>query len=100
MFKIQNWVPEDATEITIQLGWDNGDGTNAGFTAHVGIQSGADCVANDSIILDDDYLNQLELKEVVGHFSTEYLPPEFHDINRWDFTPLFASVQIPVEYLK
>jgi|TARA_R110000803_G_scaffold103620_1_gene171772 hypothetical protein len=97
-FEIQKYLSKNATEITIKIGWDIGDRTNPGYTATVHTQD-ADCNWGDpeTIILDE---NILGLSEIVGYFSTKYLPQEFHDLERWEFYPdEIAKIQIPVECL-
>tara|TARA_R110002167_G_scaffold99086_1_gene260112 strand:- start:52 stop:741 length:690 start_codon:yes stop_codon:yes gene_type:complete len=103
MFEIENYVHHLATEITITIGWDIGDRTNPGYTATVQTQD-AECNWGnpETIILDDVDVDEniLGLSEIVGYFSTKFLPQEFHDLDRWEFDACeIAKIQLPVESL-
>ena len=99
MSKLKNYLPKNAKEVTIHLGWDCGDGSNAGYTANLYIDTDnwPERTHNESIILDDDY-NDLDLTQAVEYFATEYLPAEYHDLNQWKIEPEIAACQIPIGY--
>ena len=98
MLKIKNYVNDDTIEIKILIGWDCADPKNAGYTATVYRFSNSGLEGSDSIILDDEY-NVMTVSEVVAYFATEYLPPEFHDLNQWSFKNCeMAQVQIACGY--
>ncbi len=95
--KLKAYFPPNATEVTIHLGWDIGDGSNSGYTARLYFAAADQGSSQDSIILDDSW-SDFSLQECVENFSTEYLPQEYHNLNSWKFDPEKATCQIPFGY--